>query len=209
MTDLDFDWSTLMFNREMHGDDLQTLLSWWHAILRARRAIVSGFNFSGNADLVNHILRLVQHPWLSAAVPGSTSAERRAQRIREPEPVPDGVVLYRCDGASRNNGDQDGLVEASCGCVRFVGGVPEGRCARRLGPLTNNQAEARASDVALYSRWMCCSLQRIAKSRTRLKSSNACMYHDSSAWDRHAHRPEHCLTTSMESSCILHSAGCL
>ena len=125
----------------LEGGSLQTVLSFWHAVLRCRAVLHGGFHFHDREDMISHLLRLVQHPWLSGSIPGASSRERRAQRARAPPAVPEGVTLYRCDGASRGQGRSGDLGRGSFGAIRYECGRIVGRYAACLGDATNNEAE--------------------------------------------------------------------
>ena len=46
------------------GSELQTILAFTHAFLRVRHVLLKGTQFHSYGDLQQHILGLVQHPWL-------------------------------------------------------------------------------------------------------------------------------------------------
>lgn len=130
----------LFLQADLDGGGLQTTLAFTEAVLRVRKILHQGRRFYSRRDLIDHLLALVQHPWLQCCQPSRSRRERRAARARPPEDLAPNVVLYRSDGAARGQGASDSN-EASFAAVRFDNGQPVGWLAQRLGDVSNNIAE--------------------------------------------------------------------
>lgn len=140
MGDLEFGRDVLMLETPLGGDSLQTVAAFWHALLKARAALAKGLSFNSQANLQRYFFRCMQHPWLLGGTASLTKRERRSRRVAPPQPLEDGTMLYRSDGACRRQGNT-GDRQASFGAIRWEGSRVVGRKALPLGDSTNNAAE--------------------------------------------------------------------
>ena len=79
------------------------MVAFYRAVWDVRALCHRGVAVRGIDELRDLIVTSVQCPWLTRNCPTRTKRQRRADRVREPEPVP-GVVIYRSDGVSRGQG---------------------------------------------------------------------------------------------------------
>eukprot|EP00959_Pyramimonas_sp_CCMP1952_P060104 1255836-Pyramimonas_sp.AAC.1 len=86
---------------QLHGAQLQSIAALLFAVGRARWAMRRGRRF----DLVQRLLRLVEHPWLSGSEGAHCRQERRARRARRP-PEDEHAVTCRSDGAARGQAER-------------------------------------------------------------------------------------------------------
>ena len=133
----------VMFLQEtMDGEQCRTVAAVVHAVLRCRSFLIRGLSFGSTERVVEHVLQLVQHPWIACASRTNTRAQRSLLRGRCPPPEFTGAVVYRSDGAARGQGRGGTRTgSASFGAVRLMDGVVVGRCGMVVGDATNNVAE--------------------------------------------------------------------
>ena len=141
---LAWDWQHVMLQCHMDGEQIRSMLSFMHALLRVRRQLATGRNHHNMQDMIAHFRRLIENPWLAWSGAISTRKERRQRRARNsvPPTVLQGEILYQSDGAARGQGRTgSGVGQASYGAVCLVSGEVVGRCARCVGEASNNYAE--------------------------------------------------------------------
>ena len=84
--------------------------------------------------MISHLKKLVADPFF-------VKGKERSRNQAHPDPVPDGFILYRADGASRGQGHGRD-VSSGCGAVCYgPDGSPVAWSCRCLGSVTNNVAE--------------------------------------------------------------------
>ena len=123
------------------GRELQQMLAYLNAVVRCRSLIIRGYSFRGLEDIVNHLRRLSDDPWLVGSPLMHDRSERRRLRALPPIVRP-GWVVYASDGAARGQGS--GHVRgASSGAVRYIldSQLVAASCGRSLGDVSNNVAE--------------------------------------------------------------------
>ena len=123
-----------------NGEELLLILAFTNALLRARQVVHQGITFFSQVALKNHLVALVEHPWLQCSRLLRSRSERRQARARPPPEVPAHVILYRSDGAPRGQRAAENS-EASFAAIRFDNGQPVAWDARSLGDVSNNIAE--------------------------------------------------------------------
>ena len=131
----------LFLQTDMDGEQARTAVAVIHAILRCRAVLRKGLSFGSQSQVVDHVVQLVQHPWIACASNTVTRTERSRLRGRQPPPDFLGAIVYRSDGAARGQGRGGSTGAASFGAVRLRDGTVEGRCGRTIGDATNNVEE--------------------------------------------------------------------
>ena len=137
----------LMLQGDLDGATVAGVVAFFAAEWDVRAVCRRGIALDGPEHLSQLIQTCLQCPWLVRCAPTRSRQDRRATRVREPDPVPD-YVIYRSDGACRGQGGHSGTV-AGWGSAVWQA-TPDGRgvgpphaAARGLlgEDATNNVAE--------------------------------------------------------------------
>ena len=99
----------LMMQVDLDGASVAGVVAIFHAVWDIRAMCRRGISYEGHAQLVELIWKSLLCPWLMRCSPTKCRQQRRAERVREPNPVPD-TVMYRSDGASRGQGGSEDSV---------------------------------------------------------------------------------------------------
>ena len=96
----------LMLQDDLDGSTVTGVVAFFAAIWNVRSFCRRGGRYNDHAELLVLILTTLKCSWLTGCCPSKGRKERRADRAREPRPLPN-VVIYRSDGASRGQGSAD------------------------------------------------------------------------------------------------------
>ena len=92
-----------MLQEDWDGATTAAVIVVFRVIWDVRAMCRRGVRYGDDAALVALLWKCVQCPWLMRCCPTKDKRERRADRIRAPDAVPN-AVIYRSDGASRGQG---------------------------------------------------------------------------------------------------------
>ena len=96
-----------MLQSDWDGAAVAAVLAFFRAVWDVRGVCRRGLGFSDYEELRELILTSVRCPWLTQSCLTKSKKERRADRVRDPQPAP-AVTIYRSDGASRGQGGGGG-----------------------------------------------------------------------------------------------------
>ena len=138
--------SVLMLQEDWDGASVASAVAFFAAIWDVRAMCRRGVRYANQAALTELVMTSLRCPWLVRCCPTKSKRERRADRVREPNPVPH-AVIYRSDGASRGQGrlhDREAGWGSAVWSATLDGrgvGPPAAVCRGYLGDASNNVAE--------------------------------------------------------------------